>query len=67
MTADHRNRIERKIVRCNRLAREFPDGITNKNLRRRSPALGQTPTAKAVAGGQRRLLRITLAGMSHRD
>jgi len=33
MTADHRNRIEGKIVRCNRLAREFPDGITKKNLR----------------------------------
>ena len=22
-----------KIAKCNRLAREFPDGITNKNLR----------------------------------
>ena len=22
-----------KLARCNRLAREFPDGITNKNLR----------------------------------
>ena len=22
-----------KLAKCNRLAREFPDGITNKNLR----------------------------------
>ena len=28
-----RQELEDKVAKCYRLAREFPDGITNKNLR----------------------------------
>jgi hypothetical protein len=41
-----------KLARCNRLTREFPDGITNKNLRDLAAELEQQihefdhPTAK---------------------
>jgi|GEM_PF-3867766 len=28
-----RQELQDKVARCYRLAREFPDGITNKNLR----------------------------------
>jgi Mn-dependent DtxR family transcriptional regulator len=34
MDQDHkRQELQDKVAKCHRLAREFPDGITNKNLR----------------------------------
>ena len=34
MDRDHeRQELQDKVAKCYRLAREFPDGITNKNLR----------------------------------
>ena len=34
MDRDHeREELQNKVAKCNRLAREFPDGITNRNLR----------------------------------
>ena len=34
MDRDHqRQKLQDKVAKCIRLAREFPDGITNKNLR----------------------------------
>ena len=34
MDRDHeRQELQAKVAKCYRLAREFPDGITNKNLR----------------------------------
>ena len=33
MDRDHeRQELRDKVAKCHRLAREFPDGITNKNL-----------------------------------
>ena len=46
-----------KIARCNRLAREFADGITNKNLRALAAELEQ----------QVRDLDHSSAKMSHHD
>ena len=34
MDRDHeRQELQAKVAKCYRLAREFPDGVTNKNLR----------------------------------
>ena len=34
MDQDHaRQELQDKVAKCHRLARAFPDGITNKNLR----------------------------------
>jgi hypothetical protein len=48
MDRDHeRQELQDKVAKCYRLAREFPDGVTNKNFRDLAAELGGVDTYRS--------------------